>query len=122
MSAATLGVDAGGTLVATCPTDAWTWGTGGNKGYLTWTLDGNRTVQPDPETSLPVEATWQSETAGTVSIRIAVLTQATGCPYTDKRGGAWYVGDVDLHGANYDHLYDFDGSIGFRCACAPLVR
>ena len=56
---------------------------------------------------------------------IAVITDPglDGQPIAEKRGGAYYAGgDVDLRWRSWAHRPDFFGSIGFRCASAPLPR
>jgi len=44
-----------------------------------------------------------------------------GAPIAAKLGGAFYSGGMqELDEVCYDHPHDFDGDIGFRCACDPL--
>lgn len=50
---------------------------------------------------------------------LRLLDSEDGMPITDKRGGAWYVGNAESYRSDSSyrgHSYDFDGTIGFRCA------
>lgn len=53
---------------------------------------------------------------------VRLLASEDGMPITDKRGGAWYVGNAESYRSDSTyrgHAYDFEGTIGFRCAWRP---
>jgi len=85
-----------------------------------WAVSG--VGEPDVS-SLPVRAVDSGEVDadGRVLADLLVLEELNGRPYPDKRGGAWYSGTRPrLDTPSYAHSWDFNGTIGFRCASAPF--
>jgi hypothetical protein len=54
---------------------------------------------------------------------LLLLWEADGAPVPEKRGCAYYTGNelsCSLTSVSLDHLYDFQGTISFRCVAEPL--
>ncbi len=84
------------------------------RGYLIH--DPGRTL---PERQAPVELTPIPDLPG--RFRVRLVRAWDGATFPDKRGGAWYAGGTfDLATTSYQHVPNFIGTIGFRCAGPAL--
>ncbi len=76
-------------------------------------------VWPD----VPIRESPEDDPVTTTDENLLVLWEAEGATVPEKRGCAYYVGDAT--GCTLDigstmHLYDFIGTISFRCVADPL--
>ncbi|MED5374157.1 MAG: SUMF1/EgtB/PvdO family nonheme iron enzyme [Myxococcota bacterium] len=72
--------------------------------------------RPLDERTVPIQGVQQEDG----SLKVRLLHEDDGVPFTDKRGGAWYSGGAATnHEAYNGHYHDFDGTIGVRCAALP---
>ncbi len=88
-------------------------------GYLTLDLHGGSPGQTDPLLPVGLEITDPPDPCP----RVLVLEEQDGAPITDKRGGAYYVGDPTVCRVEaffLEHTHDWNGTIGFRCASEPI--
>jgi hypothetical protein len=113
-----LEVDGDGYLFA--PTSSVTVVDHPQTGYLKVAFDG-RAVQGDAN-FLPVTLVNTSLEPGGYHFRFQVVSSDDGAPVPDKRGGAYYNGELDTADdlGHLEHLHDFNGTIAVRCACDPI--
>ncbi len=93
------------------------------KGYLKIEKEG---IDPnDADNFLPIEVVKEASGSTGTHHRLLLLPEEDGRPVPDKRGCAYYVGgayDCSTYSSHLVHFHDFDGTIGFRCVCDPIVE
>ena len=109
-----LRIDTDGRFVVETREGEWNWSGDNPRGYV---------VEYDAELEerLMVEVVPIAEIGGDASL--VVRWDEDGQAMTDKRGGAFYVGSTEaylIHNPYLGHPHDFEGTIGFRCACEPV--
>ncbi len=73
-----------------------------------------------PDRQAPVDLSAIDGAPGRFRVRLERSLDGTNFP--DKRGGAWYAGgDFDLTKSSFQHVPNFIGTIGFRCAGPSLL-
>ena len=73
---------------------------------------------------LPITLLTKSPPMEADTVPLKPILDPPALPIPAKVGGAYYSGfpedSCSTNAASFGHAHDFDGTIGFRCACAPV--